>query len=81
MICQILRLFANILAAMDKYPVLNKDKLTRPIQMQLSQKQKPFSGFFEAFSKSELSFEPFEKKDDPHKFFISEIKDSENMVT
>ena len=66
---------------MDKYPVLNKDKLTRPIQMQLSQKQKPFSGFFEAFSKSELSFEPFEKKDDLHKFFISEIKDSENMVT
>ena len=49
--------------------------------MQLSQKQKPFSGFFEGFSKSELSFEPFEKKDDPHKFFISEIKDSENMVT
>ena len=49
--------------------------------MQLSQKQKPFSEFFEAFSKSELSFEPFEKKDDPHKFFISEMKDSENMVT
>ena len=66
---------------MDKYPVLNKDKLTRPIHMQLSQKQKPFSGFFEAFWKSELSFEPFEKKDDPHKFFISEIKDSESMVT
>ena len=35
-ICQTLWLFANILAADDKYPLLNKDNLTIPIQMQVS---------------------------------------------
>ena len=38
--CQILGLLLNTLAADEKYPVLNRDNLTIPIQMQLSQKQK-----------------------------------------
>ena len=48
--------------------------------MQLSQKKKAFSRFFAAFLKSTLIFKYFEKKDDPHRFCISEITDSENVV-
>ena len=40
--CQTLGLLVKILAADEKYPVLNRDNLMRPIQMQLSQKQKTF---------------------------------------
>ena len=36
--CQILGLLVNTLAADEKYPVLNRENLTIPIQMQLSQK-------------------------------------------
>ena len=46
--------------------------------MQLSEKQKAFSVIFAAFLKSMWNFERFEKKDDPHSFFISEIRNSEN---
>ena len=40
--CKILGLLVNTLAADEKYPVLNRDNLTIPIEMQLSQKQKAF---------------------------------------
>ena len=50
--CKILGLLVNTLAANEKYPVLNRDNLTIPIQMQLSQKQKTFSEFFAGFLKS-----------------------------
>ena len=80
MICKILRLFAKILAANDKYPVLNRDKLKIPIQMILTQKQKNFSQFFSAFLKSRLNFEHFGTKDDPHRFCISEVTEFENVV-
>ena len=50
--CQILGLLVNTLAADEKYPVLNRDNLTIPIQMQLSRKQNTFSEFFTAFLKS-----------------------------
>ena len=43
---QILGLLVNTLAADDRYPVVNKENLTIPIQMQLSQKQNTFSKFF-----------------------------------
>ena len=78
--CQILGLLVNTLAANEKYPVLNRDNLTIPIQMQLSQKQKTFSQFFAAFLKSTLNFKHFESKDDPHRFCIFEVTDSENVV-
>ena len=48
--------------------------------MQLSQKQKTSSQFLAAFLKSRLNFEYFEQKDDPHRFCISQITDSENVV-
>ena len=78
--CQILRLLFNTLPADEKYPLLNRDNLTIPIQMQLYQKEKTFSQFFAAFMKSRLDFEHFGKKDDPHRFCNFEITDSENVV-
>ena len=48
--------------------------------MQLSQKQKTFSLFFAAFSKSSWNFEGFGKKHDPHSFCIFEATDFENVV-
>ena len=59
------------MTADDKYSLLNRDNLTQPIPTRLSQKQKAFSKFFLAFSKSTLNFEHFQKKDDPHSLFIS----------
>ena len=39
-------------------------------------KKKLFRNFFSAFSKSALNLKHFQKKDDPHSLFISEIKHS-----
>ena len=78
--CQILGLLVNTLAADKRYPVLNRDNLTRPIQMKLSLKHKTFSQSFATFLRSRLNFERFEKKDDPYSFCISEITDYENVV-
>ena len=75
-----MRLLVNLLAADEKYPVSNRDNLTTAIQIELSQKQQNFSDFVGTFSKSRLNFEDFEKKDDNHSFFVSEITDCENVV-
>ena len=72
MICKILRLFVNTFSAVEKYCLPNRENLTKPIQMQLSQKQKTFPGSLSAFLTSALNFEHFQKKDDPHTLFISE---------
>ena len=56
----------------DKCSHPNRDNLMQPIHMQLSQKLKTFSGFFNVFSESMLSFEYFQKKDDANSLFISE---------
>ena len=66
--CQILGLLVNTLATDEKYPVLNRENLTIPIQMQLSQKQKTFCKAFAAFLKSKLNFEIFESKNNHHRF-------------
>ena len=50
--CQFWGQFLNTLTVNEKYPVLNRDTLTMPIQMQLSQKEKTFSLIFVAFLKS-----------------------------
>ena len=39
----------------------------------LSQKENLFSQFSSAFFKYALNFEHFQKKDEPHSFYISEI--------
>ena len=54
------------MTADDKYFLLNADNLKQTIPTQLSQKQKAFSQFFLAFSKSTLNFEHLQKKDDLH---------------
>ena len=68
------------MAADEKYPVLNRENLMRPIQMQLSQKQKIFSEFLAGFRKCGLRFRYFETKYDPHRFCISKITASENVA-
>ena len=60
------------MSAVDKCSLPNRDNLMRPIHMQLSQKLKTFSEFFNVFSKSRLIFEYFQNKDDAHSLFISE---------
>ena len=55
-------MLVNTLATDEMYPLVNRDNLTIPIQIPLSQKQKNFSEFFAAFLKSRLNFEYFEKK-------------------
>ena len=64
-LCKMLRLFVNTLTDDDKYCLLYRDNLTQAIQILLSQKQKTFSQFFSAFSKSTLNFDHSGKKDDP----------------
>ena len=65
------------MTADDKYSLLNRDNLTQPIQIQLSPKQKTFCEFSSAVLKSRLNFKHFRKKDDPHRWCISEITESE----
>ena len=60
------------MSAVERCSLPNRDNLMQPIHMQLSEKVKTFSGFFNVFSKSRLSFEYFQKKDDAHSLFISE---------
>ena len=47
--CQILGQLVNTLATDEKYPVFNRDNLTIPIQMQLSQKEKVLPNFLLLF--------------------------------
>ena len=57
----------NTFTADENYSLLNRDNLTQPIHMQLSQKQKRFPGIFFEFLKSILNFEEhFEKNHDAH---------------
>ena len=58
-----LRLFFNTLIVNEKYYPLNRDNLTQPIQMQLSQQEKTFFQFFLAFLESILNFKHLRKKD------------------
>ena len=59
---KILRLFANTLIVDDKHCLLNRDNLTQPIQIQLSEKQKTFSEFFFSILKICFKFQTFDKK-------------------
>ena len=70
-ICKVLRLFVNTLTADDKYSLLNRDNLTQPIQMQLSQEQKTFSHW-----NLDWILNILKKEDDSHNWCISEIMDS-----
>ena len=58
----ILGLLVNTYAADGKYPVLTRDNLTIPIQMQLSDKQNSFYHSFAAFLRSRINFKYSEKR-------------------
>ena len=83
MIQKILGLFVNTLTVDDKHYFLNREYLTQPNQIQLSQKEKTFSlfffFFFFAFLKSLLKYKHFPKKDDPHVLCISGNTGSEKF--
>ena len=66
------RLFGDTKIAVDKCPPPNRDTLMQPIHMQLSQKLKTFSRFFNVFSRSRLISESFQKKYGAHSLFIFE---------
>ena len=68
-------LFVNTWTADYKYPVPDCENLPFRIQIQLSEKQKTFSGFFIPFMESPSYFEHIQKKGDRHSYGISEIRD------
>ena len=67
MIHKILGVFVNTLTVNDKHYMLNRDNLTEPIQIQLSQNLKIFSELFFTFLKSIVHSKHFPKIDDPHR--------------
>ena len=76
-LCKILGLFVSTLTDDEKYSFLDRDNLTQPIQILLSQKQNTFSQLSSKILKSALNFAHFQKKDDPHSRCISQITVSE----
>ena len=70
-------MFRNTLTANDNYPVQECGNLSSPIQMELYLKPTIFSDFFVSFLESTSNFKHFEKKDDRHTYFISEITECE----
>ena len=64
--------------AVDKCSLPNRENLMQPIHMQLSQKLKTFSRFFNVFSKARLNFEYFQTNNNGHNLFISDATASEN---
>ena len=76
-LCKILGLFVNTLTDDGKDSLLYRDSLTQQIQILLSQKPKTFSQLSSEILKPTLNFSHFQKKDDPHSRYISEITVSE----
>ena len=72
-------MFWNTLTANDKYPVQEYVNFSSPIQMELSLKATVFSDSFVPSLEFTSDFKDFEKKDDRHSFFISEITDCERF--
>ena len=73
-------MFRNTLTANDNYPVQECGNLSSPIQMELYLKPTIFVDFFVSFLESTSNFEHFEKKDDRHGYFTSEITDSDRLT-
>ena len=74
---EILKLFVHALTADDKYSGSNMKNLPQQFQTPLSQKQKTFSGFFNAFLKCAWNLEHFRKKYEYPSLIISEMIDAE----
>ena len=72
--CRILVLLVNTLAADEMYPSLNRNNLTKSIQMQLSHKQKQISEFFTAFLKLDQILNILNKKLSLTAFLFPQLK-------
>ena len=73
------RLFRNTLTANDNYRVQDCENLPSPIQMSLSLERNFFSDLFVPFLESTSNFKHFEKNDDRHTYFLSEITECERF--
>ena len=73
---EVLAVFVNRLTANGKYPVQDSGNFQLPIQMQWSQKRNIYVPFLQSTS----NFKHFEKNDGCHNWFISEIRDCENLA-
>ena len=73
------RLFRNTLTANDNYRVQDCENLPSPIQMSLSLERNFFSDLFVPFLESTSNFKHFEKKDDRHTYFLSDITECERL--
>ena len=73
---EILRLFVNAITADDKYSGSNMRNLPQKFQTLASQKQKLFSGLFNAFLEYASNLEHFQKKDEDPSPINSEIIDA-----
>ena len=72
-------MFRKRFTANDKNPFRDCENFSFPIQMQLSLKPKTFSDIFVPFLESTSNFKHFEKKDDRHSYFTSEITDCQSL--
>ena len=76
-ISEILELFVNTSTGDDKYSVCSRKKLSQPLQMQLSKKQKFFSQFFANDWNLRYILNILKKKDEPHRWCVFEVTDCE----
>ena len=72
-------MFRHTFSANDNYPVQESGNFSSPIQMELYLKPTIFSNIFVSFLESTSNFKHFEKKNDRHSYFTSEITDSERL--
>ena len=72
-------MFRNTLIANDKYPVRDCVNLPSAIEMQLPLKPTIFFDFFLTLLQSTSNLKDFEKQDDSHSYFISEIRHCERV--
>ena len=63
---EILLVSVKTLTADGKYLVQDCENFQLPIQMQLSEKEKTFSQFFDPFVEYKTNLKDFERKDDRH---------------
>ena len=77
-----LRVFVHALTVVDKDYLLKRDKLTQPIMVQLSEKQKAFADFFFFFFifKTLFNFKHLPKKMSLIGHVFPEIPAPKNMV-
>ena len=72
-----LRLLVKTLTDNEKYSLLYRDNLTQQIDILLSQNPKTFSQLSSEILEYTLNIAHFQKADDPHSWFSSQITVSE----